>query len=57
MLPLPMVSGREVLGAFQHDGWHMPRRESSHVILGKPEFPSILSIPDHRELKRSYSED
>ena len=52
MPPLPVVSGREVLRAFQRDGWHVLRRESSHVILGKPGCPSILSIPDHRELKR-----
>ena len=52
MPPLPVVSGREALRAFQNDGWQLLRRESSHMILGKPGLSAILSIPDHRELKR-----
>ena len=46
MPPLPVVSGREALRAFQRDGRHVLRRESSHVILGKPGFSAILSIKD-----------
>lgn len=52
MPPLPVISGREAVRAFERAGWHLLRRESSHVILGKSGVPAVLSIPDHRTLRR-----
>ncbi len=52
MPPLPVVSGREAVRAFERDGWQVKRRESSHIVLTKPGHLASLSIPDHRELDR-----
>ena len=52
MPPLPVVSGKEVVAAFERAGWATSRREGSHIILTKPHTPVVLSIPDHREVKR-----
>ncbi len=52
MARLPVVSGREAVGAFSKAGWTEKRREGSHMILGKPGVPVTLSIPDHKELDK-----
>jgi predicted RNA binding protein YcfA (HicA-like mRNA interferase family) len=36
MPPLPVVSGKEALAAFEQLGWRFKRRESSHMMLTKP---------------------
>ena len=51
MPPLPVVSGKVALAAFERLGWNYKRRESSHMMLSKPGFFGVLSIPDDRELK------
>ena len=51
---LPIISGREAVSAFEKVGFRLvPRRgKGSHMVMAKPNFPAILTIPDHRELKR-----
>jgi predicted RNA binding protein YcfA (HicA-like mRNA interferase family) len=49
---LPVISGNEAVKAFKKAGWIQARREGSHVILFKAGIPVVLSIPDHREVKR-----
>ena len=49
---LPVISGKEVVRAFERAGWKMSRREGSHIILTKAGTPVTLSVPDHREVKR-----
>jgi predicted RNA binding protein YcfA (HicA-like mRNA interferase family) len=49
---MPVVSGREAAAAFQHDGWRIDRTEGSHIIMIKPGNPIVLSVPNHREIKR-----
>ena len=50
---LPVISGKEVIRAFEGAGWKVSRRVGSHIILTKMGVPVTLSIPDHREVRRS----
>jgi predicted RNA binding protein YcfA (HicA-like mRNA interferase family) len=52
MAVLPVVSGREVVQAFERDGWIMVRQRGSHMILVKDGRIASLSVPDHREVAR-----
>ena len=45
-----MISGRDALRAFEHQGWVFRRQTGSHMILTKAGSIVSLSIPDHREL-------
>jgi predicted RNA binding protein YcfA (HicA-like mRNA interferase family) len=47
---LPRLSGREVVKAFQRDGWELARQKGSHMILVKDGSWASLSVPDHREV-------
>ena len=49
---LPAISGKKAVDAFGEAGWQVSRREGSHVILTKAGVPAILSVPDHREIRR-----
>jgi len=49
---LPLLSGREVAGAFGKDGWQVARQRGSHIILVKEGHTATLSVPDHREVAR-----
>jgi len=49
---LPVVSGKQAVEAFSKRGWKPDRREGSHIILTKEGNPVILSIPNHREIRR-----
>ena len=49
---LPILSGREVVRAFERDGWHMVRQKGSHMVLIKDGHVATLSIPEHREIAR-----
>ena len=51
-MPLPPVSGREAVRAFERDGWRLVRQRGSHLILEKPGAYYHLSIPNHREVSR-----
>ncbi len=49
---LPVLSGREVVGIFEKDGWKMVRQRGSHMILVKNGRMATLSVPDHKEVAR-----
>lgn len=52
MPSLPVLSGRDVIRAFAHEGWQLARQRGSHVILVKTGSIVTLSIPDHREVAK-----
>jgi len=52
MPSLPVLSGRDVVRAFVHDGWQQIRQRGSHIILVKAGHSATLSVPDHREVAR-----
>lgn len=49
---LPVLSGREVVRAFERAGWQCARQRGSHIILVKPGSTATLSVPDHREVAK-----
>ncbi|NQW23675.1 MAG: type II toxin-antitoxin system HicA family toxin [SAR202 cluster bacterium] len=49
---LPVISGRDAVRSFESDGWQLVRQAGSHMIMTKHGVSVVLSIPDHRELKR-----
>ncbi len=51
MPPLPHISGREAVVAFQKAGFRIRQQRGSHIMLVKAGFPNTLSVPNHRELK------
>jgi predicted RNA binding protein YcfA (HicA-like mRNA interferase family) len=52
MPPLPLVSGREVVKAFESRGWTEARQTGSHIILVREGHQATLSVPDHEEVAR-----
>ena len=50
--PLPVVSGRAAVRAFEKAGWIVARHRASHIALIKPGIPVNLSNPDHKQLDR-----
>ena len=52
MAILPVLSGREVVRALTHDGWHVERQRGSHIILIKSGSMVTLSVPDHGEVAK-----
>ena len=52
MPPLPLISGREAVAAFERAGWIQTRQSGSHIILAKHGVATNLSVPDHRTVKR-----
>lgn len=52
MATLPTLSGRQVVRAFEHDGWEYALQKGSHMILVKPGSMASLSVPDHREVAK-----
>lgn len=52
MPALPVVSGREAVGAFESFGWTVARQSSSHIIMTHPDHMVTLSVPDHREVAK-----
>jgi predicted RNA binding protein YcfA (HicA-like mRNA interferase family) len=52
MASLPVLSGREVVRAFESFGWSVSRQSGSHIIMTKQGETVTLSIPDHREVAR-----
>jgi len=49
---LPVVSGQEAIAAFAKAGWTFARQKGSHVVLKKPGFRLVLTVPLHPELDR-----
>ena len=52
MPKLPVVSGAEVVRAFESLGWEVVRRRGSHVILVKDGEMASPSVPDHNEVAK-----
>jgi predicted RNA binding protein YcfA (HicA-like mRNA interferase family) len=52
MPPLPVVSGNDVVKAFEKDGWVFDRQRGSHMIFLKVGRVFPLTIPNHREIDR-----
>ena len=52
MASLPVLSGRDVVKAFESFGWKVSRQSSSHIIMTKEGEIVTLSVPDHREVAR-----
>ncbi|MGD0389867.1 MAG: type II toxin-antitoxin system HicA family toxin [Tepidisphaeraceae bacterium] len=49
---IPVLSGREVVRAFERLGWKVARQKGSHIVMVKPGEIVTLSVPDHREVAR-----
>jgi predicted RNA binding protein YcfA (HicA-like mRNA interferase family) len=52
MARLPAISGPRAVRAFELSGWRVVRQTGSHIIMTKPGDTTVLSVPNHRELKR-----
>ncbi|MGB3563813.1 MAG: type II toxin-antitoxin system HicA family toxin [Thermoanaerobaculia bacterium] len=52
MPAIPVLSGRQVVKAFESLGWQIARQKGSHIILIKPGSIATLSVPDHKEVAR-----
>jgi len=52
MPPLPILSGLDIVRAFNHIGWEVARQRGSHIIMIKEGSNVTLSIPDHKEVAR-----
>ncbi len=52
MPSLPVLSGREVVKAFERDGWTVARQRGSHIIMIKAGEMATLSVPGHKEVAR-----
>ncbi|MBM3926193.1 MAG: type II toxin-antitoxin system HicA family toxin [SAR202 cluster bacterium] len=49
---LPVLSGREIVVAFERAGWRVSRRApGSHIVMNKSGARLNVSEPDHREVK------
>jgi len=49
---LPVLSGQQVVKAFERLGWEVARRRGSHIILVKEGHIATLSVPDHKEVAK-----
>jgi predicted RNA binding protein YcfA (HicA-like mRNA interferase family) len=51
---LPVVSGRDAVKAFSRIGFVLQpgRGKGSHMVLVRMQPPAVLTVPDHRELRR-----
>ena len=52
MSRLPVISGRDLVRALANVGFTLDRQKGSHLIVYRPDPPTTLSVPDHRELDR-----
>ena len=48
----PLLSGREIVGAFKRAGYVQAGQKGSHIKLWNPKTELTLIIPDHREVDR-----
>ncbi|EPF21312.1 type II toxin-antitoxin system HicA family toxin [Microcystis aeruginosa] len=49
---LPVLSGREVVRAFETFGWQVARQSASLIIMVKEGEQVTLSVPAHREVAK-----
>ena len=53
MSALPVVSGREVVKAFEKIGYVFDRQRGSHIILRQQNPPHRrLTVPEHKEVAK-----
>ncbi len=52
MSRLPVISGRDLVRALGKVGFQFDRQKGSHMMLHRPDPPTTISVPDHRELDR-----
>ena len=52
MSKLPVLSGRRLVRALEKAGFVVDRQRGSHVVLFRPDPPTTVIVPDHRELDR-----
>lgn len=52
MSKLPVISGRQLVGALKQIGFEFDRQRGSHIMLFRSSPATTLSVPDHRELDR-----
>ena len=52
MSKLPVISGRRLVRALERVGFVLDRQRGSHMILFRPDPPTTVTVPDHRELDR-----
>ncbi len=50
MPKLPVLSGRQVVRAFEEAGWRQDRQRGSHVVMLQQGSNASLSIPQHRTI-------
>lgn len=48
----PLLSGREVVKAFESIGYHRVTQRGSHIKIRNDSSQKTLIIPDHREVDR-----
>ena len=48
----PLLSGREIVSAFQKLGYYKVSQKGSHIKIRNNEKEIILIIPDHKEVDR-----
>ena len=49
---LPVVSGQELVKAFESIGWQTARQRGSHIIMIKLGEIASLSVPNHKHISR-----
>lgn len=52
MASLPVLSGQEVVRAFESFGWAAARQRGSHIVMTKEGEIITLSVPNHKEIAR-----
>ena len=52
MATLSNISGKNVVKAFECDGWMKVRQRGSHMIMVKEGSMVTLSVPDHKEVAK-----
>ncbi len=52
MASLPVLSGQEVVRAFESFGWSVARQRGSHIVMTKQGELVTLSVPNHKEIAR-----
>jgi predicted RNA binding protein YcfA (HicA-like mRNA interferase family) len=49
---LPVLSGRDVVRAFERAGWAVNRQTGSHICMVKSGADTTLAVPAHREVAK-----
>ncbi len=52
MVQLPILTGVEVVRAFEKLGWEFSRQSGSHMVMTKDGEMASLSVPKHKEVAK-----